>query len=57
MCIRDRDIEDTSQGIFGEYLWSYPSGIPSGEYSVELEVSDIQGNSVIVEHEPVNIEQ
>ena len=47
----DEDIEDTSQGIFGEYLWSYPSGIPSGEYSVELEVSDIQGNSVIVEHE------
>ena len=53
----DEDIEDTSQGIFGEYLWSYPSGIPSGEYTVELEVSDIQGNSVIVEHEPVNMEQ
>lgn len=53
----DEDIEDTSQGIFGEYLWSYPSGIPSGEYAVELEVSDIQGNSVIVEHEPVNMEQ
>ncbi len=53
----DEDIEDTSQGIFGEYLWSYPSGIPSGEYAVELEVSDIQGNSVIVEHEPINMEQ
>ena len=53
----DEDIEDTSQGIFGEYLWSYPSGIPSGEYTVELEVSDIQGNSVIVEHEPVIMEQ
>ena len=48
----DEEIEDTSQGIFGEYLWSYPSGIPAGEYSVELEVSDIQGNSVIIEHEP-----
>ncbi len=53
----DEDIEDTSQGIFGEYLWSYPSGVPSGEYTVELEVSDIQGNSIIVEHEPVNMEQ
>ncbi|MBK70177.1 MAG: hypothetical protein CMB53_02100 [Euryarchaeota archaeon] len=53
----DEEIEDTSQGIFGEYLWSYPSGIPSGEYSVELEVSDIQGNSVIIEHEPVTMEQ
>ena len=53
----DEEIEDTSQGIFGEYLWSYPSGIPAGEYSVELEVSDIQGNSVIIEHEPVTMEQ
>jgi len=53
----DEDIEDTSQGIFGEYLWTYPSGLPAGEYSVELEITDIQGNAFLIEHEPVEMHQ
>ncbi len=53
----NEDIEDTSAGIFGKYLWTYPSGLPSGEYSVELEVSDIQGNTIIVEHETITMLQ
>ena len=53
----DEDIEDTSQGIFGEYLWTYPSGLPAGEYSVELEITDVQGNAFLIEHEPVEMHQ
>ncbi len=53
----DEDIEDTSQGIFGEYIWTYPSGLPAGEYSVELEITDIQGNAFQIEHDPVEMHQ
>jgi|TARA_B110000263_G_scaffold10298_1_gene8789 hypothetical protein len=53
----DPDIDDTSQGIFGHYSWTYPGGVPSGEYSVELEVTDIQGNLVLIDHEPVEMRQ
>ena len=53
----DEDIEDTSQGIFGEYIRTYPSGLPAGEYSVELEITDIQGNAFLIEHDPVEMHQ
>tara|TARA_B100000214_G_scaffold374705_1_gene358282 strand:+ start:1204 stop:4140 length:2937 start_codon:yes stop_codon:yes gene_type:complete len=53
----DDGIRDTSQGIFGTYTWIYPSGLPSGEYTVELEITDVQGNAFIVEHEPVEMKQ
>ena len=53
----DEDIEDTSQGIFGEYIWTYPSGLPAGEYSVELEITDIQGNNFLIDHDPVEMHQ
>ena len=53
----DDGIKDTSQGIFGTYTWAYPSGLPSGEYTVELEITDVQGNTFLVEHEPVEMLQ
>ena len=53
----EEDIEDTSQGIFGEYIWTYPGGLPAGEYSVELEITDIQGNDFLIEHEPIEMHQ
>ena len=54
----DEDIEDTNQGIFGEYIWTYPGTIlPAGEYSVELEITDIQGNDFLIEHEPIEMHQ
>ena len=53
----DEDIEDTSQGIFGEYIWTYPGGLPAGEYSVELEITDIQGTDFLIEHEPIEMHQ
>lgn len=53
----DDGIRDTSQGIFGSYTWTYPSGLPSGEYTVELEITDVQGNAFLVEHEAVEMKQ
>ena len=53
----DDGIRDTSQGIFGTYTWTYPTGLPSGEYTVELEITDVQGNAFLVEHEPVEMVQ
>jgi hypothetical protein len=53
----DPDIEDTAEGIFGNYLWTYPSGLPAGEYTVELEITDIQGNHVLIDHDPVEMHQ
>lgn len=53
----DEDIEDTNNGIFGEYIWTYPSGLVSGDYSVELQIWDIQGNAVIIEHETIVMHQ
>ena len=53
----DPDIDDTNEGIFGHYSWTYPGGVPSGEYTVELEVTDIQGNLVLIDHEPIEMRQ
>ena len=53
----DPDIDDTNEGIFGHYSWTYPGGVPAGEYTVELEVTDIQGNLVLIEHQPVEMHQ
>ncbi len=53
----DEDIEDSNNGIFGTYLWTYPSGLSSGEYSVELRITDIQGNQVGIDHEPITMHQ
>jgi len=53
----DEDIEDSNNGIFGTYLWTYPSGLSSGEYSVELRITDIQGNQVDIDHEAITMHQ
>ena len=58
--IDDEDIEDTSSGIFGKYLWTYPigpNGLISGEYSVELEITDIQGHTTVIEHDTIQMRQ
>ena len=54
----DDGVSDTSQGIFGKYTWTYPgNSLTPGEYSVELEIDDIQGNSFILEHESIEMHQ
>ena len=46
-------VEDTSWSIAGTYDWEYPGGLEDGEYQVALEISDIGGNSIVIEHENI----
>ena len=46
-------VEDTSWSIAGTYDWEYPGGLEDGEYQVSLEISDIGGNSIVIEHENI----
>ena len=51
------DIEDSSTGIFGKYLFTYDSGLTPGEYTVFLRVRDVGGNEIEIEHEPIEMHQ
>ena len=51
------DIEDSSTGIFGKYLFTYDSGLTPGEYTVFLRVRDVVGNEIEIEHEPIEMHQ
>ena len=46
-------VEDTSWSIAGTYDWEYPGGLEDGEYQVSLEISDIGGNTIVLEHENI----
>ncbi len=46
-------VDDTSWSIAGTYDWEYPGGLEDGEYQVSLEISDIGGNSIVIEHENI----
>ena len=50
-------IEDSSTGIFGKFLYTYNSGLSSGEYAVILKVRDVGGNEIEIEHEPIEMHQ
>ncbi len=43
-------VEDNHWGIIGTHQWTYPGGVESGEYVVRLEVTDIQGNVIVIDH-------
>jgi hypothetical protein len=51
------EIEDSSTGIFGKFLYTYNSGLSPGEYTVVLKVQDIGGNEIEIEHEPIEMHQ
>jgi len=51
------EIEDSSTGIFGKFLYTYDSGLTPGEYTVLLRVRDVGGNEIEIEHEPLEMHQ
>ena len=51
------EIEDSSTGIFGKFLYTYNSGLSPGEYTVILKVRDVGGNEIEIEHEPIEMHQ
>lgn len=46
-------VDDTTWSIAGTYDWEYPGGLEDGEYQVSLEISDIGGNSIVIEHDNI----
>ena len=51
------EIEDSSTGVFGKFLFTYDSGLSPGEYTVFLRVQDVGGNEIEIEHEPIEMHQ
>ena len=51
------DIEDSSTGVFGKFLFTYDSGLSPGEYTVFLRIRDVGGNEIEIEHEPIEMHQ
>ena len=47
----DDDLTLDNDGLVGNYTFTYSSGIDSGDYDVVLEIQDIQGHTVLFEHQ------
>jgi len=46
----DNDLKLDNQGLIGNYTWTYDSGISAGDYPLRLEISDVQGHTLVFEH-------
>ena len=46
----DNDLKLDNEGLIGNYTWTYDSGISAGEYPLRLEISDVQGHTLVFEH-------
>jgi hypothetical protein len=46
----DDDLRLDNNGLVGNYTWTYDAGIAAGEYSLQLEITDVQGHTVVYSH-------
>ena len=46
----ENDLRLDNNGLVGNYTWTYDAGMAAGDYPLYLEISDVQGHSVIFEH-------
>ncbi len=46
----DDDLKLDNNGLVGNYTFQYETGITSGEYPLRLEISDVQGHTLVFEH-------
>lgn len=46
----DNELKLDNNGLVGNYSWTYNAGISSGLYDLELEITDLQGHIVSVQH-------
>ena len=51
----NNELKLDNQGLVGNYSWIYNAGIESGEYGIELEITDLQGNTVSFIHDGIEI--
>ena len=49
----DDDLTLDNDGLVGNYTFTYPLGIDPGDYDVILEIQDIQGHTVLFQHQGV----
>ena len=46
----DDDLKLDNNGLVGNFTYTYEAGIVAGEYPVQLEISDVQGHTLVFEH-------
>ena len=51
----DDDLRLDNNGLVGNMTWTYDAGMASGDYPLYLEISDVQGHSVIFNHEGITL--
>jgi uncharacterized membrane protein len=51
----NNELKLDNQGLVGNYNWTYNAGIAPGEYGIKLEITDLQGHSVIFEHDGIEM--
>ena len=51
----DDDLILDNNGLAGNFTYTYAEGIADGEYDIILEIQDIQGHTVIFEHQGVTL--
>ena len=47
----DDDLRLDNNGLVGNYTWTYDAGIAPGEYALQLEITDVQGHTVVYSHQ------
>ena len=47
----DDDLRLDNNGLVGNYTWTYDAGIAAGEYPLQLEITDVQGHTVVYSHQ------
>jgi hypothetical protein len=51
----DDDLRLDNNGLVGNFTWIYDAGMAAGDYPLYLEISDVQGHSVIFNHEGITM--
>jgi uncharacterized membrane protein len=47
----DDDLRLDNNGLVGNYTWIYDAGIEPGEYALQLEITDVQGHTIVYSHQ------
>jgi len=51
----ENDLRLDNNGLVGNFTWTYDAGMAAGDYPLYLEISDVQGHSVIFNHDGITL--
>ena len=51
----DDDLRLDNNGLVGNYTWTYDPGLASGHYPLQLEITDVQGHTVVYNHQGIDM--